>query len=369
MRSLNLADEFEREQFEKAFYLGFQGSSASPLMRRLWDWDESSERLRSGVPYEDQMIWVWGEGSSIDLGIAVNFRLALLQSGALGFSLPDGFLKERKVCEFLAFFSNGDHSLVGLHLAWSEIFSALRGLGYTDAVATCVPKLLPLYRRVGATILDRCSVEGEFRYFLRFEFARSARWVARLEGVPLVTPASTLIPEDALSLAVEDLGVLLARLLSVMDLARGHLDRNFDVAARLEGSLRVAEVAHSRLAFAATDLRFVHSVEVRFRQLYQVKALWEELARFAGLAVASPSLEMAILVESLEAILLTVMEAWDGESGAAGVLHRLMSADRQRALDRMLSKARGQPNDRLDEAVASFNGALEVIRVLSAEFF
>ena len=367
IRLLDLENSAELEQFEKAFFRGFQQSGHNQLIRWLWQWDEPRQRLRTRVPYEDQKIWVGGSGSSISVGIAVNVRLALLQSTAFGFSIPDALSNAGRLCEFLAFFSNGDHSLANGHAIWTEVFKALQGLGFSEAVATSAAKVLPLYRRMGAKILDEREVEGEKRFFLRFELMRTARWTARLDETAAGPAPLANTPDDALSQATHELGVLLARLLPVMDLARGEVDRSFGIGARARGAIRMVDATRARLALAAAEPRLAVAAHVRGQQLDQLDALWREIAPFAELISGYPDTHAANLVEALEAILLTAIDAWDGDREARNVLELLMSADRREALERVLLASRSQDRspDHLAQAIGHFNAALGAIKGFS----
>ena len=367
MRLLDLGNAAELEQFEQAFFRGFRQSIHNQLIRWLWEWDEPRQRLRTRVPYEDQKIWVGGSGDNLAVGIAVNVRLALLQSAAFGFSIPDSLSKGGRICEFLAFFSMGDHSLANGHAIWTDVFRALQGFGYCEAVATAAPKVLPLYRHMGATILDEREVEGEKRFFLRFELMRTARWTARLDETATGPAPLANNPDDALSQATHELGVLLARLLPVMDLARGEVDRNFGIVARAMGARRMVDATRARLALAMEEPRLEVAACLRAQQLEQLNALWQAIEPFAELIAEYPGTHAVNLVEALEAILLTAIDAWDGDRESVHTLDLLMSADRQAALERVLVANQAQEGspDRLAAAIGHFGAALETLKIFS----
>jgi hypothetical protein len=367
MRLLDPGNATELEQFEQAFFRGFRQSSHNQLIRWLWEWDEPRQRLRTRVPYEDQKIWVGGSGDNLAVGIAVNVRLALLQSAAFGFSIPDSLSEGRRICEFLAFFSMGDHSLANGHAIWTEVFRALQGVGYCEAVATAAPKVLPLYRRMGATILDEREVEGEKRFFLRFELIRTARWTARLDERATGPAPLADNPDDALSQATHELGVLLARLLPVMDLARGEVDRSFGIAARAKGAHRIVEATRARLALATAEPRLAFAARLRGQQLEHLNALWQAIEPFAELIAECSGTHAINLVEALEAILLTAIDAWEGDRESVHTLDLLMSADRHAALERVLAanQAHGGAPDRLAVAIGHFDAALGALKIFS----
>ena len=360
MRLLDAKNAMEQELFEQAFFRGFRQSSHNQLIRWLWEWDEPRQRLRTRVPYEDQKIWVGGSGDNLVVGIAVNVRLALLQSAAFGFSIPDSLSEGGRICEFLAFFSMGDHSLANIHAIWTEVFRALQGFGYCEAVATAAPKVLPLYRRMGATILDEREVEGEKRFFLRFELIRTARWTARLDETATGPTPLADNPDDALNQATHELGVLLARLLPVMDLARGEVDRSFGITARAKGAHRMVEATRARLALATAEPRLAVAARLRGQQLEQLNALWQAIEPFAEWIAEYPGTHAMNLVEALEAILLTAVDAWDGDRESVHTLELLMSADRQAALERVLAEDQAQA-----AAIGHFDAALGALKIFS----
>lgn len=177
-RCLDLADGGEVEAYERAFYRGFAQATHNRLVRWLWEWDDGARRLRCRVPYAEQRVWVLpGASGEIDAAIAVNVALRTLQAGAYGFGVPAELAAEAaagRVCEFLTFFVTGDRSLASKHALWTEMFDDLRAAGWVAALATTAPKVLPMYRRMGVAVLGEATIEGEVRYFLRFDLARTA---------------------------------------------------------------------------------------------------------------------------------------------------------------------------------------------------
>ena len=181
-RRLNADDPSVREAFEQSFYRGFEHATHNTLIKTLWVWDLPNRRLRTRVPYEDQLLWGRYTGERFDAGVAVNVRLRQLQSAAFGFRIPpelEPHAAKGQVCEFLALFVVEDHSLAGIFTFWSEVFDELRSEGFTHALATTATKILPLYRRIGAVSIDEAVIEGEARHFLQFDLACANRWLNR----------------------------------------------------------------------------------------------------------------------------------------------------------------------------------------------
>jgi hypothetical protein len=177
-RRLDLRNPREIEAYERAFYRGFERATHNRLVRWLWEWDDAERRLRCRVPYPEQQIWVIDEDATgIGSAIAVNLGMQTLQAAAYGFAVPADLVEAARggrVCEFLTFFAVGDHSLAAKHALWTELFDDLRADGFIAALATTAPKVLPLYRRMGVTVLAEAALEGETRYFLRFDLSRTA---------------------------------------------------------------------------------------------------------------------------------------------------------------------------------------------------
>lgn len=178
-RRLDGSDAGEVEAFERAFYRGFEQVTHNRLIRWLWDWDHAARRVRTRIPYGDQQIWVLSERpGEIWAAIAVNTRLARLQGEAFGFTVPAALREAAaagRVCEFLTLFAVGDKSLVRKLPLWREVFQDLQAGGFTHALATTAPRMLPLYRWIQVEILDRKQIEGEERLFLQFDLSRTRR--------------------------------------------------------------------------------------------------------------------------------------------------------------------------------------------------
>lgn len=369
---LDLGSPEEIEQFEKAFYEGFKKSTHNKLIHWLWEWDEQNQRIRARVPYEDQMIWVGKTGNTVIGGIAVNTRLALLQSGAFGFTIPENLRKNSGICEILVAFSFDDHSLVNLHADWIEVFRALQASGYTDALATCAKKLLPLYMRMGARIIDELIMEGEARYFLQFELVRTARWTARLDESAKATNIVSKNPQEALSEAAHEITILLARLLPMMDIARGIYDRNFGIETRKMGALHVISTARSRLAQAAQEPELASKTALKSTQMNHLETLWRETCLFVEtVAQHQDSIDMDIMIESLEALLFTAIEVFDDENSAnVETFAELMNADRETVFERLLARAQTEKNKpcQLATALEHFKFSLAALRELSNTF-
>jgi hypothetical protein len=178
-RLLDLNDPREVEAFERGFYAGFEEATHNRLVRWLWDWDHEARRLRTRIPYADQRIWALHDSEgALTSAIAVNVALRSLQAAAYAFAVPAALAADGetgRVCEFLTFFATGEHDFGRKRRLWRELFDDLRATGFSHAVATTSPKILPVYRWMGATVVGEVRIEGEMRLFLHFDLRRTAR--------------------------------------------------------------------------------------------------------------------------------------------------------------------------------------------------
>ena len=178
-RRLDLSSPANRERFERAFYAGFEHITHNRIVRWLWDWDHDARRLRTRIPYSDQQIWsLHTADNDLWAAIAANTRLQQLQSAAFGFAVPPDLAEDARagrVCEFLTIFAVGEKSLPRKLPLWREVFSDLRRDGFTHALATTAPKMLPLYRWIEGTVIGERQIDGETRLFLIFDLQRTRR--------------------------------------------------------------------------------------------------------------------------------------------------------------------------------------------------
>jgi hypothetical protein len=170
--ALDLSEPAAVAEYERAFYEGFVGVVGNRLIRDLWIWDDEARRLRTRVPYEDQVVFVARNGEGrIETAFATNLALRHFQSEAYGFSIEG----DAAGCgEVLTFFTLGAKRLGERLLFVDACFAELRARGLHTAYTTIGPHLLLTYRRLGAEVLAAREIRGETRYFLRFSVQRLA---------------------------------------------------------------------------------------------------------------------------------------------------------------------------------------------------
>jgi len=320
---------------ESEAYGAFNGGSASALLRDLWLWDDDARRVRTRVPFEDQRAWIETDGPRVHTAIVVNTRLAVLQSAAFGFGVPGEFDDGGGLCEFTLAYSRLDHSIGHFHAAWDEAFRGLRAMGFRDGFATCARRLLPLYRRMGARTLAETEIGGETRYFLHFDLERTSRWNGRVvERGDGLTPWQEIALADddrRLSLARRETGVVLARTLVALEIARGQPDPAFGIGARRAGAQHVLSTVQ-RVLEAAARTAPVEAFEVARAHADDVDRLWDAIVSLVRLtedgrndSKTSPS---AVIVESLHALIVALLDAWDGDATAGELIARVTLGDR-----------------------------------------
>lgn len=171
---LDTSDAVAVETYERALHAAFSKVSGNRLIRRLWVWDDDARRVKTRVPYADQVVLLgWNAAGEIETAMAFNCAMREFQSSAFGFAPPevtDGS------CELIVFFTLGHRHLSRVVTNLIHCYAEMRARGYHTAYATTAARPLPTYRRIGGTeVIDEREIEGEMRYFLRVDLARFER--------------------------------------------------------------------------------------------------------------------------------------------------------------------------------------------------
>src|ERR1017187_8604834 len=58
--TLDVSDPVQVAEYEYHFYLAYAGLAENRLVRLIWDWDDAGQRVRTRIPYDDQVIYGWG---------------------------------------------------------------------------------------------------------------------------------------------------------------------------------------------------------------------------------------------------------------------------------------------------------------------
>jgi len=163
---LNTSAAAELQVYEHAFFEAFKRAKGNRLIRQLWLFDDASDRLATRIPYDEQLVYVMRDTSAaIIAGMGVNTAMRSFQGASFGFrpENPAG------CCELLTMFSLGEYRLEKRFRFYKGVFADLRKRGFHTAYATTAQRPLQTYVRSGGRILEEKEIEGEMRYFLRFD--------------------------------------------------------------------------------------------------------------------------------------------------------------------------------------------------------
>jgi len=170
---LDADDPVRLAEYERDFYLAYAGLGDNRLVRRIWEWDHGARRVRTRVPYPDQVIYCRRSATGrLDGAMAVNLSPdRMLQSAAFGFALPEPPEHGGRACEILSVMrSPGPQWTPRTYPDFIRefVFQDLLLRGFDTAYATCTRRRLRSYLALGAQLRDRSRIEGEERFFLRW---------------------------------------------------------------------------------------------------------------------------------------------------------------------------------------------------------
>lgn len=173
---LDLKDSSTIKDFEEAFYKVFVKLHSNQLVRKIWDWDIESGRLKTKIGYENQVIFAWkNPDNQIKCATAINLNNYLSQFGNFGFKVPVD--KPGRYCEVLTLFTQNIERANGIRL--DRIFLKgfcvphLQQLGNDFILSTCAQRPLTTYLRWGWEIIDEATIDNEKRYFLYYNINKN----------------------------------------------------------------------------------------------------------------------------------------------------------------------------------------------------
>ena len=163
---LDSSDPVAVQEYEVAFYRSFCGLTTNRLVQKLWLWDHLTARLKTRIPYADQLICCLRDHAGrLHSAMAFNVELRQFQSSSYGFAAPQAASGSFEV---LTFFAVATQTLDVCASFWSSCLDLLGGRGFTTGYATTARRPLPMYRRAGWRVVQEREIESEMRYFLRF---------------------------------------------------------------------------------------------------------------------------------------------------------------------------------------------------------
>ena len=172
--TLDVSDPVQVAEYEYHFYLAYAGLAENRLVRLIWDWDDAGQRVRTRIPYDDQVIYGWRDRAGRLVGaMAVNVRPdRAFQGEAFGFApqvIPPE-LSGGRCCEILNVMTTCHHQepVISSYHAFIRDFcyGDLVSRGFDVAYSTCTRRRLRPYVRLGAKLLRQSSIDGEDRFFL-----------------------------------------------------------------------------------------------------------------------------------------------------------------------------------------------------------
>ncbi|BEL05827.1 hypothetical protein Q0Z83_040180 [Actinoplanes sichuanensis] len=177
---LDTGDIAAVERYERHFYQAYTRLTDNRLVRRIWIFDDERQRVRTSIPYRDQVVYQWRPAPDAEPGcyLAVNLEVKrAFQSAHYGFTPEPG----ETCCEFL-------NVMTASPVPAGRLFAGfIRDVGMRDLVdrgfdvayGTCTRRLLAPYLRLGAQHAAARTIDGEERHLLRWPIgeltARSGR--------------------------------------------------------------------------------------------------------------------------------------------------------------------------------------------------
>jgi hypothetical protein len=154
IKLLNKNDPHEIEALERALFNSFKNSKDRSL-EAIWDFNDSEQRIKIQIPYNDIEIMVALFDGSIVSGTAVNFNMSgRLQLEYFGFSIDKS---EPGICEGLYLF-NTYSDLNDLFFLLStfrkHLYEFLISRNVRKVYATCSRRRLRNYRFLGFKDID-----------------------------------------------------------------------------------------------------------------------------------------------------------------------------------------------------------------------
>ena len=179
--TLDASDPAQVAEYERHFYQAFAALTDNTLVRLIWDWDDAAQRVRTRIPYAEQVIYCLRDDQGRLAGaMAVNLNVgAALQSAGFGFPPPAAHAQspatEGRYCEFMNLMATPHHrdQARATYRAFIRDFcyADLVSRGFGTAYSTCTRRRLRAYQLFGATVLDETVIRGEERYFLHWPIA------------------------------------------------------------------------------------------------------------------------------------------------------------------------------------------------------
>lgn len=163
LRIVDSTDLAALKDYEERFYHAYIHLEKQNLIRKIWDFDDVHKRVKTKIPYSDQIIFNLHENDHIFGAIAFNVAEREFQYSEYGFRFPS-WGNGTRVCEVLTMFSEKNQIDKA---RWMQTCNMMAEQGFTDLLATSAPRPLPLYKRFFQfKVIDSNIIDGEMRYFI-----------------------------------------------------------------------------------------------------------------------------------------------------------------------------------------------------------
>ena len=174
---LDINNQQQLIDYEKVFFQAFY-SLDSPLLHKIWQWDYSRQRLRTLIPYQEQIVFLCFDHQSHLLGaMAVNLSQEVNQFSEFGFKIQE---EKIKIAEILTMFKHPDY-----HSFWWKFYNKfikyayqhLEQLGVKKIYTNCASiRLMRTYQRGSWQLIETKMIGEDVRYFLELDlFAPQTR--------------------------------------------------------------------------------------------------------------------------------------------------------------------------------------------------
>lgn len=168
---LSLSEPAEVSAFENAFYAAFSFIGNQALIRQIWNWNDAEESISLKVHYRHTLITYQlnteGEVSAYVVGYEPGH---FSQFEFYGFNAPAYAGNYFEVAALFATIKGRNKGIwLKEHFIKPFCIPLLVERGFHCMLATCAPKLLPMYMRWGWKLLESKTIESETRHFLYYD--------------------------------------------------------------------------------------------------------------------------------------------------------------------------------------------------------
>ncbi len=164
--TLDITNEKDIVEYERAMFRAFQNTEIITLPE-IWEYDRKAKRLRTKIPYRNQIIYIARLFDAIVAGTAINYNMhEPLQLEMIGFSIDKS---DEHICEGLGVFClQVFHETIPIGIQLKDYaFAQIAQKGIKTMYGTCSPKKLPGYVQLKFEVIDERVFKGEKKYLLK----------------------------------------------------------------------------------------------------------------------------------------------------------------------------------------------------------